>query len=126
MRQTVPASAKDYWTDLLSRESPEEVLEYEDRYERLSCLIDPISEEEVALFLSRKISGAPELDGWTLKAIKDKTKELTALYNLWMYYRSVLARVCESRTTLIPKVPGTNDPGQFRPITEGSVLLRLY
>ena len=97
VRQTVPASAKDYWTDLPSRESPE-VPKYEDRHERLSCLMDPISKEEVALFLSRKASWAPGLDGWTWKAINHKTKELTALYNLSMYYRSVPARNGRHRT----------------------------
>ena len=124
--QTIPDGAKEYWTDLLGRDSPEEVPDYEDRHDRISRLMDPITEEEVTRFLARKSKGAPGPDGLTWKAIKDKIKELTALFNLWLYFGAVPARVCEGRTTLIPKVPGTEDPGQFRPITVGSVLLRLY
>ncbi|KAF6025834.1 hypothetical protein EB796_015852 [Bugula neritina] len=91
---------------------------------RLDGHMDPISEEEVVKYLSQKSSGAPGPDADMLK--EDKVKKLTSLFNLWLYLGSVPSKICERRTTLIPKAPGTTDPSQYRPITVGSVLLRLY
>ena len=48
--QTIPDGAKEYWTDLLGRDSPEEAPDYEDRHDRISRLMDPITEEEVTRF----------------------------------------------------------------------------
>jgi len=126
VKDSIPEGAEEFWTELLGRESPVDVPEYNDPHARLDGLMDPISEEEVVKYLSQKSSGAPGPDGLTWRMLKeDKVKELTSLFNLWLYLGSVPSRICERRTTLIPKAPGTTDPSQYRPITVGSVLLRL-
>ena len=78
--------------------------------------------------LSTKSKGAAAVDGWTWKMLKSRVtpRILTAFCNLWLCSGRVPSRITEGRTTFIPKIAGTMDPGQFRPITVGSTLLRLY
>ncbi|KAF6027085.1 hypothetical protein EB796_014611 [Bugula neritina] len=113
IKDSIPEGAEEFWTELLGRESPVDVPEYNDPHARLDGLMDPISEAEVVKYLSRKSSGAPGPDGLTWRMLKeDKVKEPTSLFNLWLYLGSVPSRICEGRTTLIPKAPGTADPSQ--------------
>jgi len=106
LKDSIPEGAEVFWTELLERESPVDVLEYNDPHARLDSLMDPILEEEIVKYLSRKSSGAPGPDGLTWRMLKDnKVKELTSLFNLWFYLGSVPPRICEGRTTLILKTP---------------------
>ncbi|KAF6019666.1 hypothetical protein EB796_022029 [Bugula neritina] len=46
-------------------------VEYDDLHIRLDCLMDAISEEEVAKYLFRKSKGAPGPNGQTWMMLKD-------------------------------------------------------
>jgi hypothetical protein len=126
-RTNIPDTAEDFWTGLLGRNSPEGAPLYQPPPRQLFELLETISEDEVSYILKSKGRGAPGPDGWLWRDIKQiPTDRLASLFNLWLFSGKVPTRTCLGTTTLIPKIPGTNDPAEFRPITVGSVFLRLY
>ncbi|KAF6033257.1 hypothetical protein EB796_008436 [Bugula neritina] len=90
-------------------------------------LLTPI-EIEVVRALAVKSKGAPGPDGYTWKRLKNNTKaeELASFFNLWLLCGRLPTMICEGRTTLVPKVVGTKDPSEFRPVTVCSVFTRLF
>lgn len=70
---------------------------------------------------------APGPDGLTSRMLRSVPGEvLVRVLNIFMLCESLPAHLLESRTTLIPKKDGANEPGEYRPITVSSVLTRLF
>lgn len=57
-----------------------------------------------------------------LELVSDRVKAI--LMNVIIVWGRVPKAWADSRTVLIPKEPGTNDPAQFRPISISSIVLR--
>ena len=66
-------------------------------------------------------------DGLTVKQLKSIPRELLArVFSLFMWCGRLPEHLYFSRTVLIPKKKGAATPGDFRPITISSVLIRTY
>ena len=91
-------------------------------------VIKPITLDELNLVIkSMGKNKAPGADGRKVSSLCEiPPKDLLAQMNLWLTGGGLPACLCEGRTTLIPKVIGTNDPAKFRPITVTSVLVRAF
>lgn len=123
----------DYWKKLFSGSNQQELDSYlegdycSSQSKTLEALWYPITEEEVRLNSVGKYS-APGLDGiqhnqW--KAVNNKIKQL--LFNLFLLNTKTPDQLIKFRTILLPKNDsGSDDPGQFRPITIGSIILRHF
>jgi hypothetical protein len=93
-------------------------------------LLLPFSSEEVEtqLKLVNKKT-APGPDKWMTAAVLATVPsyDLATIYNTWMYEERVPAILKMNRTTLLYKGEGNReDVGNWRPITIGSLLLRVY
>lgn len=70
---------------------------------------------------------AAGVDGVTVGDLKGVSREMLArIFNLFMWCGKLPEHLCASRTILLPKKPGAKAPGEFRPITVTSVLIRTF
>ena len=90
--------------------------------------VDPFTVKEVRDALRTMSSkSAPGPDARSIKALKKiPIQQIVSRFNLWLLAGCLPSTLYEGYTALIPKVPGTDDPAKFRPITVSSVLTRLY
>lgn len=66
-------------------------------------------------------------DGLSVKQLRAVPAELLVrVYNLFMWIGTLPHHLCESRTILLPKKKNPSSPGDYRPITISSVLVRGY
>ena len=97
------------------------------RLKPLDSLLRPIGVEEVQMVLRSKQKSSPGPDGYTWNELKKvKIELLISLLNLTLLSGRVPAGMSDGITTLLPKVKGTKNPAEMRPITVTSVLGRLY
>lgn len=67
------------------------------------------------------------LDGVKVEDLKKMPLELLArIFNLLMWCGKLPEHLCASRTIFLPKKKGVKTPGEFRPITMTSVLVRTF
>lgn len=76
--QTIPLWSEEFWTELLSIDSPEVGQYVMERMDHLNILLDPILEDEIVSLLRKKRKGAAGSDGWTWKNLKTKIKTESA------------------------------------------------
>ena len=90
--------------------------------------VSPISEAEVdAAMLGCKPKSAVGPDGYSFEALKRvKPFILATVFNKWLVEGRIPDELRVSRTVLIPKKDAPKEPGDFRPLTIGPALLRLY
>lgn len=89
--------------------------------------VSSITLAEVEAALRSSCENAPGPDGISLADMKRvNLKELTALFNIWLITGSVPTRLLKAETVLIPKNPDAAKPGDFRPITVASRVVRVY
>nr|ACJ71597.1 reverse transcriptase [Rhynchosciara americana] len=93
----------------------------------LKAIWDPVTEEEVrkAKVANNTAAGPDGIQpkSWNRISLKYKT----LIYNLLLYYEKVPHKLKVSRTVFIPKKKdGSSDPGEFRPLTICSVVLRGF
>ena len=119
---------RTFWEPLLTTPSVPDSREPEPLRECQWLAMMPVSKTEVQEAIRGMAVGtSPGPDGRRLEEIKGLPPEaLTCRFNLWLYSSCLPSPLCEGYTSLIPKVPGTKDPAEHRPITVGSVLARLY
>lgn len=117
-----------FWEQLFQKEPPPCGVEVRDQRETNHDLWRPISREEVHEALKGlKNSSAPGLDGITPSRIKQvPIDQILLLFNLFLGSAHTPGWMRVGRVTLVPKKPNPSSPGEFRPITVTSVLLRLY
>src|SRR5262249_33204308 len=129
----LPEKAKifEYWGEVLrdGKGMPEHLDGAGDAAERpdMLDLWKPIEVEEIK---KASVAGdsAAGIDGISPKQwnrINYKFKKL--IYNLFMFYQKVPKAFKVSRTVFIPKKEGgSSEPGDYRPLTVGSVVLRGF
>lgn len=123
----VPPGTKEFWSTLFSRPSPPEARSPIPLRDTLT-VDGPVQASEVEQAINNtKATTSPGPDGITLQDIKLLDKDLLCwAFNAILYYGQVPPTWASGKTILLPKVPEPNLPGEFRPITITSLLLRLY
>ena len=117
-----------YWEGLFGRESPPESRTPAAIRPILHDAAGPIKHDEILRALKNtKRSTAPGPDGRGLEEARGLGAErLSWAFNSCLHLKDVPESWALGRTTLIPKKPDAADPGDFRPITITSLLLRLF
>lgn len=70
---------------------------------------------------------APGPDGITARQLRSVPSEiLVRILNIFMLIGKLPEYLLESKTTLIPKKDGANEPGDFRPLTVSPVVVRSF
>ena len=123
-----PVSMETYWRGIFETPSTPDA-------RNPSCLrgprwevVEPVTEDDV-LYGLKDVAGdtAAGPDGRVKKDIKGTpATELARMFNLWLYLGSQPSELVQSFTTFVPKVVGTDDPAQHRPISVSSMLVRLF
>ena len=118
----------EFWKPLFEEPSQQD----DRRFDPINGIKDEVAkpitmvEVENAIRLS-KSSGAPGPDGLKLSHVRALgSKELACHFNLWLLAGGPPSRLRKGRTTLIPKKAEAKEPGDFRPITVTSSLIRLF
>ena len=91
-------------------------------------VVKPVTADDVSYGL-KDVAGdtAAGPDGRVKKDVKAiPATELARMFNLWLLLGSQPSRLVQSYTTFVPKVVGTDDPAQHRPISVQSMLVRLF
>lgn len=84
----------------------------------------PIDKREITKF-TPNMGSAPGPDGITPKQWRQIPIEIKwRIFNLILYCGRIPSRLLRATTTLIPKTPDADEPGQFHPITVSSILVR--
>ena len=90
-------------------------------------MVKPITEDELERTLCRLNNGAPGPDRIKKSGILSLSKDrLSARFNLYMLVGISPVRFKRGTTVLIPKTLHAEQPKDFRPITLGSVVGRLF
>ena len=123
----LPPGTGAYWENLFQRESPPESRCPPAIRPILYEAAGPISHQEISVAIrSTKKGTAPGPDGRRLEAIRGLSlSQMSWAYNSCLSLEDVPDSWARGRTTLIPKKTDAAEPGDFRPITVTSVLLRL-
>ena len=90
-------------------------------------MVKPITEDELERTLRRLNNGSPGPDRIKKSGIISLSKDrLSARFNLYMLVGISPVRFKRGTTVLIPKTSHAEQPKDFRPITLGSVVGRLF
>jgi len=93
----------------------------------LRSLSKPISVQEVGNSLKAFANGSPGPDGIAVKDVKVSNKTaLAAHFNVWLFCGYLPKTLRDGVTVLIPKKSEADKPEDFRPITMGSTVGRLF
>ena len=117
-----------FWGPLMSEASADDVRRPPPvREEQWSAVLEITTTDVKSALAGMKVQTSPGPDGMTLKTVLGLPVALiVARFNLWLLAGCLPTRLCEGYTSFIPKVLGTTNPAEFRPITVGSILSRLY
>jgi hypothetical protein len=85
---------------------------------------DPITLSEIETAISKQKNKAPGLDVVTYRSLVKSKIQTLAMANSCMYARTIPKDLRSSRTILIAKKQ-SDDPGDYRPITISSAILRV-
>lgn len=125
-RQVDPQVMLDTWSDLLSRPAGRIERTVPQESGDLASIWSPITIEDIQMNEVR-FSSAPGLDGVTVSAWRRISAVCrAAFYNLVRGLGRYPAPLSTGRTIFIPKVPGTLDPLEHRPLTIPPVGLRQF
>ncbi len=95
--------------------------------ELYDSLVVPFTSDEVGAHLKGMRQGARGPDKVTLSELRQvNPKELANWFNLFLLRGNFPCILKRFSTTLIPKMEGASRPGDFRPISVGSFLRRLF
>ena len=121
-----PPGLQTFWTDLFSRSSPTE--RRRPRTVRSMEEFSPITPEELSTAIKgTKHDTSPGPDGRCLEDLKQlDPAKLLWVFNSLLHLEDVPTSWGKGKTTLIPKVNSPTQPGEYRPITVTSLLLRTY
>lgn len=124
--QVAPDELVNYWFRVMSETPTDEPCPSEDLLDARDVTVLPITEQEVQENMP-KHSSAPGPDGLTVKEFKAIPRTFVVkLYNLFLYWGRASMKLGNARTIFIPKVEAASQPGEYRPISIGSVLLRTF
>lgn len=114
-----------YWNAVLTKEDgscPDLVTPVD----RLGHLWQPIEANEIKrAFPPAGTAVGP--DGINVKTLRSiPLSILERIFNLFMFCGELPESLCKSRTIFLPKKEESNEPGDFRPITISSVIVRTF
>lgn len=128
-QQIAPSSQElfAYWHEVFSKESSPLPEAARVRTELLKDLWEPIQEEEI-MQTAQISDSSPGLDGVSSRNWKRVNAKFKAiLYNLFLLRKKLPSDLYDTRTIFIPKVKGgSSNPGDYRPISIGSVIIRQF
>jgi hypothetical protein len=118
---------EEFWSGVFSQTSKLDDRVPEPLGPTLHELIEPITEDEVLITLKKTKIGAAGPDNVSVAQIKAvPIPVLRAHFNLWLLAGSQPSTFRKGVTVLIPKSENATDPADFRPITMGSVVARVF
>ena len=121
-----PADMFSFWGDMFSKPSEIDRRSPTPVSDPIWQLMSPVTDEELANTISKSKSSAPGPDGIKLSDVKKVPRqELISHFNTWLFAGYQPSCLMLGRTVLPPKVKGTRDPAQHRPITIVSIIGRL-
>ena len=116
-----------FWAPLLEGVSNGRIEVGGDECDPLYEMVKPITEDELERTLRRLYNGAPGPDRIKKSGIQSLSKErLSTRFNFYMLVGISPLRFKRGTTVLIPKTSHAEQPKDFRPITLGSVVGRLF
>ena len=129
-RSTFPDGTTQFWRDLYESES----VEWSEReaaspreVTTQQGLLRPFTQLEIKTFLRSMRVGAAGCDGIKLPTLRAlEVSELCEWFNLFLLLGMLPRCLKRFRTTLIPKVQSPTLPSQYRPISVGSYVRRLF
>ena len=115
-----------YWKSLFEHRSTKESREPSGA-RPMWDIVRPFSNEEVARNLRAMKDGAPGPDQITKgRILLLPVMQLTCRFNIWLFLGVAPDSFRNGVTVLIPKSGDAIEPAQFRPITLGPILCRLF
>ena len=116
-----------FWSDMMRQDKGEDLRPVCQIRDIDWSLLAPITVEEVINILKSSNESAPGPDGVTLKSVKSvPVGTLTRMFNLWLISERLPDCLSSARTILIPKSDSPTHPSEYRPITIGSVIVRIF
>ena len=127
-RESFPDGMYEYWGDMFGGEArPVGQLKRRKWGNEYENLLRPITRDELKTHLSKMKNGAAGVDGISLAKLKDiNAKELVEWFNCFLRVGAIPKRLKRFRTIFLRKVEGAAGPKDFRPITIGSYIRRLF
>ena len=116
-----------YWGPLMQRASEDDLRPvYPVRAVDWST-ISPVTTLEISHTLKVSTPSEAGPDGMSLATLKSMpVRFLAKLFNLWLLSRSLPKVLRRARTVLVPKVSNPAGPSEYRPITIGPMLVRVF
>jgi len=116
-----------FWRPLLETPSKQETRLPPEGVRPQWAMVCPITLEEVARHLGNMKDGAAGPDNCGRKDLRKLSAvSLACRFNLWLLTGKAPEAFKHGITVLIPKSQDGHEPKDFRPITMGSILCRLY
>ena len=127
---TFPTGTPEFWKDLYERESTpwnQRANAQMKESTQHSDLLKPFTESEVGNHIKTMKAGAAGCDNINLTTLrKINITELVEWFNLFLFQGMLPRCLKRFRTTLIPKVTSPSQPSEYRPISVGSFVRRLF
>ena len=116
-----------FWEGVFGKDSRADDRQVEPSCDVLWDLIAPVSLTELQATLRDTKKGALGSDNISLADLRKlDPRTLLAQLNMWLYTGYLPAGLRTSRTVLIPKVPVPTSPKEYRPISIGPYLARVF
>ena len=117
-----------FWADLFGKESVADPRTVTPIRDTAWSVIDPIEAGDVERSLGKMdYNTAAGPDNRDLEQVRQiPAADLAARFNFWMYSGCIPDPLYEGITSFIPKVSGSQNPADFRPITVSSILVRCF
>ena len=125
---SLPPGTQEFWKNLFSKpaNSPDSAQIDSDFSTLFNGLMDPITIDELKINFESMRKTSPGLDRIGLNDLKGLIPELCDWFNIFLTVRDIPSALKRFYTTLIPKKPSPETPGDFRPISVGSFIRRLF
>lgn len=123
-----PSDHFDFWKSIYTRSQSTRGQRFTPHNNNMptSDLWAPITEDDIKASEPNR-SAAPGIDGITAQEWRQIPRKLRAtFYNLLMLRGEVDQEFLRARTVFIPKVEDPKTPGEFRPISIASILIRQF
>lgn len=124
-----PKGTVGFWRDQYETSFPVDLIRTKPGREgRFDSLMTPFTEEEVGAHLKGMRRGAKGPDGVKLEDLRnpERLPEIVTWFNRFLETGRIPVLLKRFSTTLIPKVERPQKPGDYRPISVGSFLRRLF